>query len=171
MALSRMFAQPQIDGMHTRLESVARGLGVPFSPRQHAPSTKPALAISVYARRQGRLAAWRDAAMNAHWRDGRDIEDRQVLRELAVQADLDADEALGFLDSPEVPQLLADQRAEAHNWGVSGIPTWFMLPDGWLPEHGMPETGPKPVRVVGCQPMEVVEQAAAMAGARLREEP
>lgn len=160
-----MFAGPQIDAMHARLKSVADEMGVPFHPREHAPSTKPALAIAEYARQQGRLAEWRTAAMDAHWRDGRDIEDRDVLRALAEDAGLNADAALAFLDAPEVPQLLANQRAEAHNWGVSGIPTWFMLPDGWTPEDGMPDSGPRPVRVVGCQPMNIVEQAATMAGA------
>lgn len=168
MDLTGMFARPQIDAMHARLSSVADGLNVPFKPRQHAPSTKPALAISAFARQAGKLAPWRDAAMDAHWRDGRDIEDRDILRELATQAGLDADAALAFLDDPQVPQLLADQRAEAHNWGVTGIPTWFMLPTGWSPEDGMPTEGPRPVKVVGCQPIEVVEQAAQMAGAKLR---
>lgn len=160
-----MFPAAAVDAMHARLQQVAEGLGVPFTPRTHAPSTKPALAISAYARREGRLTPWREAAMNAHWRDGRDIEDRAVLRELAEQAGLDADAAIAFLDAPEVPALLRAQREEAHAWGVTGIPTWFMLPEGWTPEAGLPEHGPRPVRVVGCQPLEVVERAAKLAGA------
>ena len=91
-----------------------------------------------------------------------------VLRELAQGAGLDADAALAFLQRDEVPGLLMDQRVEAMRWGVSGIPTWFMLPEGWEPDEPWDEDGPRPVRVVGCQPMELVERAAQMAGARPR---
>ena len=155
--------------MHARLQSVAADLGVPFTPRSHAPSTKRALAVSELARREGRLDAWREAAMNAHWRDGRDIEDLDVLGELAAAAGLDADRALAFLQAPEVGPLLQQQRIEAMRWGVTGIPTWFMLPEGWAPGDPRPVEGePQPVRVVGCQPREVVEKAAEMAGARPR---
>ena len=160
-----MFPEPQVDAMHARLQQVADDLGVPFEPRMHAPSTKKALALSEHARRAGRLDAWREAAMDAHWRDGRDIEDPAVLRDLATDAGLDPDAAMAFLDGAEIPALLHAQRAEAHQWGVTGIPTWFLLPDGWRPEHGVPDSGPRPVRVVGCQPMEVVERAAKLAGA------
>ncbi|MCA9491647.1 MAG: hypothetical protein KC621_17065 [Myxococcales bacterium] len=40
---------------------------------------------------------------------------------------------------------------------------------GWTPADPMPPEGsPRPVRVVGCQPIEVVERAAEMAGATRR---
>jgi predicted DsbA family dithiol-disulfide isomerase len=107
--------------------------------------------------------------MDAHWRDGRDLEDRAVLAELLAAAGLDPAEAFRFLDAPEVPGLLRAQREEAHRWGVTGIPTWFILPTGWKPGDPRPPQGaPQPVRVVGCQPMEVVERAARIAGASPR---
>lgn len=153
---------------HARLLEVADALGVEIHPGDRLPSTKPALALAELARSRGVLAAFRERTMDAHWIDGRDIEDRAVLRELAEGAGLDGDEAMAFLDAPEVPRILAGQRAEAQRWGVTGIPTWFMLPDGWSPADGLPESGPRPVKVVGCQPLEVVERAARMAGARPR---
>ena len=76
--------------------------------------------------------------------------------------------AIAFLDSPEVPALLKQQRVEAYRWGVTGIPTWFVLPDGWTPEDGIPDEGPRPVKVVGCQPLSVVTRAAELAGATPR---
>ncbi|MCB9745780.1 MAG: DsbA family protein [Alphaproteobacteria bacterium] len=163
--IRRMFPADRVAVMHARLREVAEGFGLPFSPPMHAPNTRKALAISALAREQGRLDAWREAAMNAHWRDGQDIEDPEVLGGLAQASGLDPAAALAFLESPEVPRLLAEQRAEAARWGVTGIPTWFMLPEGWAPMTPWPQGGPRPVRVVGCQPMEVVERAARMAGA------
>ena len=166
MHIESMFSKQQVDGMYARLKEVADGLGIPIRRQPHAPNTKKALALSEYARRRDKLAAWREAAMNAYWRDGKDLEDETVLRELLTEAGLEADEALAFLADPEVPQILLHQRIEAQRWGVTGIPTWYLLPDGWEPEHGIPESGPRPVRVVGCQPLEVVEQAANLAGVR-----
>ena len=106
--------------------------------------------------------------MAAHWRDGRDLEAPEVLSDLAVEAGLDPAQALAFLEAPEVPRILEAQREEARRWGVTGIPTWYLLPEGWTPEDGVPPSGPRPVRVVGCQPMEVVNRAAELAGAALR---
>ncbi len=159
--------------MNERLAEVAAGLGVAFEPRSHAPNTKRALALAHFAatRADGtaRLDAWRTAAMNAYWRDGLDIEADDVLSACAEEAGLDASEAFAFLGSPDVPEILTAQRAEARRWGVTGIPTWFMLPRGWAPGADWPQSGPQPVRVVGCQPLEVVERAAQMAGARPRQ--
>ncbi len=163
-----MFPAEAVERMHARLKEVGEGLGVPFAPRDHAPSTKKALVLSEFARRAGRLTAFRTAAMDAHWAEGRDLEDEATLRGLAAQSGLDADAAIAFLDAPEVPGLLREQRAEAHRWGVTGIPTWYLLPQGWLPEHGIPTEGPRPVRVVGCQPMQEVVRAARVAGAKER---
>lgn len=163
-----MFSPDRVAAMNQRLSEVAAGMGVPYTPRSHAPSTKRALALSEFARRRGRLDAWRELAMDAHWVHGRDIEAPGVLRDLAERAGLDADAALAWLEDPEVPGLLHAQRVEAQRWGVTGIPTWFVLPAGWVPADGIPESGPRPVKVVGCQPVEVVEQAAKMAGAVAR---
>jgi predicted DsbA family dithiol-disulfide isomerase len=164
-----MFPPAKVEQMHAHLVQVAKGMGVSITPRERAPSTKPALALSEYARRNGRLDAWREVAMAAHWEHGRDLEAPEVLRDLAVQAGLDPDAAMAFLADPEVPGLLAAQRHEAARWGVTGIPTWFVLPTGW--DLGMPrppEGSPQPVKVVGCQPIEVVERAARAAGAHPR---
>lgn len=164
-----MFPPDRVAAMRARLQQVADGFGVPIAHHDHAPSTKAALALSEYARRKGKLAEWRAGGMDAYWRDGRDLEDPDVLRELAEGAGLDPDEALAFLDDPEVPALLQAQRVEARRWGVTGIPTWFLLPAGWTPDGAeWPEDGPQPVRVVGCQPYELVERAARMAGATPR---
>ncbi len=164
-----MFAPDQVEAMHRRLTDVGASLGVPFTPRPHAPSTKPALLLSEFAREQGRLDAWREAAMNAHWRDGLDIEDRTVLDQLLAATGLDASAGWAFVDRPDAPRLLHRQRAEAMQWGVSGIPTWFLLPPGWsLGDARPPDGEPQPIRVVGCQPMEVVLAAAERAGAALR---
>jgi predicted DsbA family dithiol-disulfide isomerase len=169
MKVREVLPPQYVDDMNARLVMVANDFGLDFYPPDHAPNTKKALALSAYARDQGHLDAFRAVAMDAHWRDNRDLEDAEVLAELLTAAGLDASAGLAFLDDASVPQVLADQRKDASQWGVTGIPTWFLLPDGWSPGDPMPAEGqPRPVQVVGCQPMDVVERAARIAGARER---
>ncbi len=167
-----MFPPERIAAMRERLLEVADRLGVPMGTPDHAPSTKPALILSAFARERGALDAFRTLAMDAHWRDGRDIEDRRVLAELVEAAGLSPDAALAALDDDGAAQVLLEQRREAMRWGVTGIPTWFMLPTGWTPDGPPPpQDGPQAVKVVGCQPLEVVQEAARVAGATLRDGP
>ena len=135
-----------------------------------APATNSATAAATAVSATGSSTrSRREAAMTAHWEEGRDLESPEVLRDLLTAAGMDAEAALAWLSDPEVPRLLAAQRQEAARWGVTGIPTWFVLPTGWTPADPMPPEGsPRPVRVVGCQPIEVVERAAEMAGATRR---
>ncbi len=165
IALRDLFPPAAVAAMAERLRSVAADLGVPLRMPDFAPCTRPALALSELARERGVLDRWRDAVMDAYWRDGRDIGRGDVLTELAGAAGLDPREARAFLGRPEIPAILRRQREEAARWGVTGIPTWFFLPEGWRPQDGIPDRGPRPVRLVGCQPVEVVLHAARLAGA------
>jgi len=168
IAIEKMFPRTMIDATHTRLRKLADELGVPFMPVSHMPNTKKALALSAFAQRRGKLTEWRTETMFAHWRDGRDIGDMEVLNDLLEKCGLDTDDADRFLESSEVIHLLHAQRVEASRWNVTGIPTWFALPDGWTPGSTWPEDGPQPVRVVGCHPYTEVEQAIQQAGATPR---
>jgi predicted DsbA family dithiol-disulfide isomerase len=166
MDLVSFFPPERIKAMRDRLNEVADQLGVAIGTQDHAPSTKPALVLSAFARDRGLLDAFRTVTMDAYWRDGRNIEDRAVLAELAEAAGLSADDALAALDDDSARGILHDQRKEAMRWGVTGIPTWFMLPTGWTPDGSPPpEDGPQAVKVVGCQPLAVVVEAAQLAGA------
>ena len=165
-SLADVFPNAQIQATHRQLANVARDFGVTFTPRMHMPSTRPAFAIAALARKEGVLDAWRSHVMEAYWEDGRDLEDRDVLGELAQASGLDADAAVSFVDDPRVDRILKKQREQAYLWGVTGIPTWFVLPAQWEPGDARPPAGrPQPSKVVGCQPLAVLEEAARKAGA------
>jgi predicted DsbA family dithiol-disulfide isomerase len=116
------------------------------------PNTRRALAIAEYARERGKLEAFRDAAMHAHWRAGKNLEEEQDLRDIALSAGLEPDTAIQAMDTEHYLQRVDAIREEATEIGVTGIPTLVVGRYG----------------VVGCQPYEVITQAAERAGARRR---
>ena len=118
----------------------------------HMPNTRRALAITEYAREQGKLEAFRDVAMHAHWRAGKNLEDEQDLREIALDAGLEPEAALHAIGVHQYLQRVDAIREEASSIGVTGIPTLI------IGQYG----------VVGCQSYAVIAQAAERAGARRR---
>ena len=115
------------------------------------PNTRRALAIAEWAREQGKLDAWRQAAMSAHWERGMDIEADADLRALAKEVGLDPDAAIAAADDAKYQAIIDTVRAESHAIGVTGIPT-FVFPESNL-------------GIVGCQPYDSLAEVAQEAGA------
>lgn len=170
MRLSELFRGRPIGPMHEQLSRFAEGFGVTMRLSDHLPNTRRALAMAEHARDQGRLDAFRELAMDAHWQEGRDIEDAEVLKDLAARAGLDADAALAAADGPQMGARVDALGREAQRWGVTGIPTYFLLPEGWAPGGSPLSNGAQPVRIVGCQPYESVVAGCMRARVRRRTE-
>lgn len=164
MPLATLFAGRPIKPMQDQLATFAAGFGVKMRFSERIPNTRRPLALAEYARQQGRLEPFREAAMDAHWQEGVNIEDSEVLRRLAQEAGLDPMAALNAADGPEMQARVDQLGGEAKRWGVTGIPTYFLLPDGWEPGKVQPELPGKPVRIVGCQPYETVLAGCMRAG-------
>ncbi len=91
--------------------------------------------------------------MNAHWREGLNLEDDAVLADLARRAGIAPERAVAAASDPAYVARVDAMGAEAAGSGVTGIPTFFV--------------GDR--KVVGCQPYEVVAAEARAAGARRRD--
>ncbi len=157
MELSRLLG-PRTQGRAERMAQFAASFGVTGMKHPgRIPNTRRALAIAELARERGMLDAFRDSAMRAHWRDGMDLEKDADLAEVARHAGLDPDEALAASRDPKYLARIDAVREEANALGVTGIPT-FVFGD----------LEAKPLAVVGCQPYEVLAEAAQQAGARRR---
>ena len=140
-----------------RMREFMRGFAARFGVREmgspdHLPNTRRALAMSEFARDEGRLEAFREAAMRAHWQEGGDLEDAADLRGIARAAGLDEAAALSAASDRRYLDRVAGRREEAQRMGVTGVPTFFF---GDVP-------------VVGCQPYETLAAAARQAGATPR---
>lgn len=139
--------------MQQYLASFAAGFGIyDLHEHERSPNTRLALALAEHARDRGRLHEARHALMDAFWRRGEDLEDREVLARCAREAGLDPAAALLALEDPAVVARVDAMGREAARAGVTGIPTF--------------DVGGR--RVVGCQPFEVLAAAAEAAGARRR---
>ncbi|MES1171646.1 MAG: DsbA family protein [Bacteroidota bacterium] len=151
--LSTLFPGVDLTRLHAGTRRFAAGFGVAdFTPPSVIQNSRRALAVAELARDQGLLEAFRAAAFQAHWRQGKNLESDADLRELAAMIGLDPDAAVRASDDRIYLARVDLKQAEARAHGVRGIPT-FVLGDR---------------EIVGCQPYETLAAAAREAGARPR---
>jgi predicted DsbA family dithiol-disulfide isomerase len=157
MELSRLLGSRAHDAA-ARMAQFAASFGVTgmkHPPR--IPNTRRALAIAELAREKGVLDAFRRSAMEAHWREEKDLELDTDLGLIAGRAGLDRGEAVSASRDPRYLARIDAVRAEANELGFTGIPTFVF---GELEDS--------PSAVVGCQPYETLARAAERAGATPR---
>jgi predicted DsbA family dithiol-disulfide isomerase len=150
MPLAQLFPGADLSAMHERTQRFGAQFGVKdFSPPVRIQNSRRALAMAEFARTQDKLEPFRAAAFEAHWRQGKNLEDDNDLRALAIASGLDPEDALGAADDPAYLGRVDDKQALARTDGVSGVPTFVI-------GHQ---------KIVGCQPYEVLADAARRAGA------
>jgi predicted DsbA family dithiol-disulfide isomerase len=151
MDLARLHPNQGKSDMGSYILKFAAGFGIhDIKPSARLPNTRRPLAAAEYARSQGKLDAFRSLVMDAHWKEGKNIEDEAVLRQLAAAAGLDPDKAIKASVDPAYSQRVAATRVEYKKLGVGGIPTFIIGSE----------------IVEGCQPYEILADAAHRAGAR-----
>ena len=153
MPLTQLFRGAHLPTLHERTKAFGESFGVrDFQPPDRLHNTRRALAMAEHASEHGVLDAFRKAAFDAHWRRGKDLEADADLRDIAASVGLEPDAALAAADDPAVLGRVDARQAQARRQGVSGIPTFDF----------------EALRVSGCQPFEVLADAARRAGAKPR---
>ena len=153
MPLTALFPAARVPAVKEQLRQFAARFGVTgIVHPDRIPNTRRVLALAEHARGQGKLDEFRRAGMEAHWRHGSGLESDDDLRAVAEGVGLDGDAALAASDDPRYLTEVDARIAEAQAAGVTGIPT-FVIGDEV---------------VVGCQPYEVLRDAALRAGAKRR---
>jgi predicted DsbA family dithiol-disulfide isomerase len=154
MRLDERFPPERLAGMGEYMQQFAAQFGVEdFRPRERIPNTRRALALAEVARDEGKLDAFRTRAMEAHWRDGLDLENDDDLRAIAREAGLPDDAVERSKQDSAYLARVDALRDEANAIGVEGIPTFVAGRYG----------------VAGCQPYEALAQLAERAGATRRQ--
>lgn len=151
--IARLFGAERVEPMRAYMGRFAAQFGITdMRHPSHLPNTRRILASAEHARDQGRLDEFREAAMDAYWRDGRDLEDEAVVREVAAGVGLDPDATVAAMDDAAFLARVDAIRRESINAGVTGIPTFFIGDEV----------------VVGCQPYEALAAAVERSGGRRR---
>jgi predicted DsbA family dithiol-disulfide isomerase len=155
MDLARLHPNQKSD-MGSYIQKFAASFGINDMGRTtRLPNTRRALALAEFARDQGRLDEFRTRTMDAHWKEGKDIEDTAILRSLAAASGLDPEKAIPAADDPIYLKRVEDTRHEFKKIGTGGIPTFIFGAD----------------IIEGCAPYENLADAARNAGARPRTNP
>ena len=133
------------DAFNDRLRDRFAEEGLEYNPNPDViPNSFDALRLTELARELGRHAEIHDRLMDAYWRDGVDLGDRDELRRLLH--DLPVDDVERVLATDEHADTVRASTNRAVSIGVTGVPAFVI--DGKL-------------LVPGAQPREVFEQAFA----------
>lgn len=85
-------------------------------------NSRPALVGAKFAEAQGQGEAYHDAVFAAYWRDAKNIEEEDVLVELAEEVGLEERPFLQALQSPQYDNEVSADISQAFQFGLSGVP-------------------------------------------------
>jgi len=109
-------AQPQL------LLMARQHYGVELKSGPFGINSRVALIGDKYAESQGKGDAYHAATFRAYWQEGRNIEDRDVLRDIAQSVGLDAEKFSAALDEPMYEDAVVFDIEQAQEFGLSGVP-------------------------------------------------
>ena len=136
-------------GMTDRVRAFFAERGLDYNPNPDVvPNSLRALRLTELARELGLHTAAHDRLMDAYWAEARDIGDAEVLRELAAEIGLPAEEVDEVLAGDRYHELVRESTRQAVSIGANAVPA-FLLDRRLL--------------VLGAQPEAVFEQALAEA--------
>ncbi len=150
--MAEVFPPARLAMMRERLRPVAQRFNVTMGEPSRLPNTRKALAVAEWARDQGKLWEFRDAAMDSHWLHGGDLGDDAHLAKLAASVGLDGEQAAKAGRQRVYLDRVRANRALGERMGVEGVPTSFI----------------GAAAVVGCAPYADFVELATMAGVAKR---
>ena len=131
--------------MPSQLRSFFRARGLEYNPHPEVvPNSKRALRLTELARDLGRHEETHDRLMDAYWREAQDLGDPDVLRALAAELELPADEVEDVLAGDRYADRIAASTAHAVGLGANAVPAFLLA---------------RRLLVLGAQPEETFERA------------
>jgi len=94
-----------------------------FDLIRRMPNTRACHVLLALAAEQGLQDSFSEALFSAYFEEGRDIGDAEVLAELSARQGLDG--AQRGLAEPWLQQRVLADESRAHEWGISGVPTFI----------------------------------------------
>src|SRR5262245_44039577 len=117
----------RLRNMHEHLRETGAELAIRFrfDLIRKTPNTRAAHTLLAFAAQRDRQAQLSEALFSAYFEQGRDIGDREVLAELASSHGMDAGDSLRALEDPVLGAEVTAAERQAHEWGISGVPTFI----------------------------------------------
>ena len=113
----------RIEAGRPQMEQMARErYGLELNTGPFGIDSRPALVGAKFAEAQGVGEAFHDAVFRAYWQDAQNIEDLDVLAELATAVGLDRDQFLAALDDPHYQGAMLADVQQAFQFGLGGVP-------------------------------------------------
>ncbi|RBW69185.1 DsbA family oxidoreductase [Bacillus taeanensis] len=124
-------------------QAASVGLDFKFDTMIHT-NTFDAHRLAKFAEEKGKDAALTERLLKAYFTDSKHIGDHETLKELAIEAELDGEEAEGILKGSDYEEAVRADEAAARQIGVQGVP-FFVLNGKYA--------------ISGAQPAEVFKSA------------
>lgn len=119
--------EEQIQGMLNQLQESGKAVGITFNQDKSIPvNTLSAHRLIHFAQALGKGNEMKETLLEAHFTDGKNVGDIEVLTSLAAQIGLSATEVKTFLATDEKVEDVYSDIQEAQTLGVSGVP-FFVL--------------------------------------------
>jgi len=109
-----------------RIATMANDIGLEMRPPAMLTNSYNALAACEYAIASGKGEAFEERVYRAYFHDGANIGDVEVLKNLAREVGLDAEQAAAATTAQAIQLKLKNNALVAHQHGVSGVPTFFI---------------------------------------------
>jgi len=144
MELPEYIKRARANGSEERLRSMASLYGMEFRSTERIYNTRIAHEATEYACEHGKGNEFHKVLFRAVYAEGRDPGAWDVLRSVADEVGLNADEMRSDVESEKYMANVAEQVQWAYQIGVSGVPT-YVINDRYA--------------LVGAQPYEVFKNA------------
>jgi predicted DsbA family dithiol-disulfide isomerase len=134
--LARKFGdKARVRAAHARLTDAGAELGIDFRwegmRRRNTFDAHRLLNWTLRTQGAERQRALKHRLLVAHFTEGRDVADRDVLADLAAEVDIDRPAARELLEGDEEREEVRRQRDEAYTNGINAVPT-FIIEGAWM---------------------------------------
>jgi predicted DsbA family dithiol-disulfide isomerase len=129
--------------MMDRVASVAEGVGLHYrfdlAHRCNTFDAHRVIHLALDLGGPGLQGAVKERLLQGYFTEGADLSDHATLSALAVEAGLDADTVTKLLDSDDLTEAVHSDEAQAHEFGIGGVPFFLVAGAGGVSGAQPPE--------------------------------
>lgn len=124
--ITELFSRFDVDHVIGECRRRGEPYGIQFGELTWLSNSRLALEAGEYARAAGRYDQFHHAIFKAYFKDCRDIGNRDVLSDVAVESDLEVDPMHTALDNGQFARLVEQGTETARRIGATAVPTFII---------------------------------------------